>query len=456
MSGEPLTLDERERAAELFEELFGALSAIGREPDGDATTRLSWTPEAEDAARWFDAAARRLGLEPRVDRNGNRWAGPDGPALVITGSHLDTVPHGGSFDGALGVVAGLIAVHLVNARGATQRPLAVVAFADEEGGRFNTPTFGSRLMTGALDPHDVIDRLDDAGVRLGDALDAAGVRPQELGRDDAALERIEAFVELHVEQGDELGQLDRPLGIAVTIKPHGRWRVDLVGQANHGGTTAMASRRDPMLALAELLVATRRVAIDAGALATVGKLEVWPNASNSVPGRVSAWLDVRSDEEGALARVVDRVIDAVTAVAGAAGIEVAVSHESSTPGVEFSESLRDRIETTLAEFDLEPVPLDTGAGHDAGALAARSQPRCCSCAARAGSAIHRPRPAVRGLHHGYRRPDRRARRPRGSGRGRNGRSSGQRRRMTGTGQHEPVTLGFQAATARDVVRVARA
>ncbi len=165
-------------ARELFQELFDELSAIGLDGSG-ATTRLAWTEEAAAAAEWFDRTALRLGLEPQTDRNGNRWAwaGTPAPGAVITGSHLDSVREGGSFDGALGVVTGLIAVHLLKRRGDCNTPMAVVSFADEEGGRFDTPTFGSRALLGSLDVQAILDRRDRDGVTLREALRAAASSP---------------------------------------------------------------------------------------------------------------------------------------------------------------------------------------------------------------------------------------------------------------------------------------
>jgi N-carbamoyl-L-amino-acid hydrolase len=357
----------------LFADLFGRLQVIGRAPDG-SSTRLAWSPEASEAAEWFDGAARRLGLAVTVDRNGNRWAWSEPgepPGAIATGSHLDTVPRGGRFDGALGVVSGLIAASVVLSRKGPGRPLAVVSFADEEGGRFNTPTFGSRLLTGLLAPDTVLERTDGEGVALSAALDEAGLNPAELGPDDVVLERIESFVELHIEQGLLLSELGRPLGIASSILPHGRWRIDLLGEANHGGTTPLAARRDPMPALAELLQASRQLAEDEESLVTVGKLAVWPNAPTSIAERVSAWLDVRSEREDALDTIVGAIDTAVRAVATQHGVEVELEQESRTPEVRFSEPLARRITRALAGVGLEPVTMSTGAGHDAGVLAAR-------------------------------------------------------------------------------------
>jgi N-carbamoyl-L-amino-acid hydrolase len=368
-----LTATEQRTARELFADLFGRLQVIGRAPDG-SSTRLAWSPEAAAAADWFDAAAGRLGLTVSVDRDGNRWAWSEPGetrGAIVTGSHLDTVPRGGRFDGALGVVSGLIAASIVLSRGGSGRPLGVVSFADEEGGRFNTPTFGSRLLTGSLTPQPVLERTDGEGVTLAAALAEAGVNPAELGRDVAVLERIECFVELHIEQGLQLSELGRPIGIAGSILPHGRWRLDLVGEANHGGTTPIAARHDPMVVLGELLQASRRLAEREDSLVTVGKLEVWPNAPTSIAERVSAWLDVRSDREDALDAIVGEIDSAVRAVADRHGVKVTLEQESRTLEVRFSDVLASRITRALAEVGLEPVPMSTGAGHDAGVLAAR-------------------------------------------------------------------------------------
>lgn len=366
-----LTPAEHGMAAELFDQLFSELRAIGLADDGSAT-RLAWSREASLAEAWFDAAAERLGLSLTVDRNGNRWAWTPGDGSapgIVTGSHLDTVPRGGSFDGALGVVCGLIATSIVLGRGGTGKPLGVVSFADEEGGRFNTPTFGSRLLVGALAPEDVLARADTDGVTLADAVRGAGVRPEAMGRDDAVLRRVDSFVELHIEQGRLLAERGQPIGIATTIIPHGRWRVDLTGEANHGGTTAIGARKDPMLALAAVLQASRRVAEAQDALVTVGKVEVWPNAPTSIAERISAWLDVRSERDAALDRIVEEIGVAVGPIAGQNGVRFQIEPESRTPEVTFSAELAGRITRSLAEAGIEPVPMSTGAGHDAGVLA---------------------------------------------------------------------------------------
>lgn len=364
-----MTVAETTYVRELFEQLFSELSAIGLDQDG-ATTRLAWTAEAAAAAAWFDSAAIRLGLEPEVDRNGNRWAwsGAPGRGAIVTGSHLDSVREGGRFDGALGVVAGLVAVHLLRRRG-VQAPMAVISFADEEGGRFDTPTFGSRAMLGSLDVQATLDRHDREGVTLREALTAAGLDPDQLGPDHERLQQIGAFVELHIEQDTLLGERDRILALGTKILPHGRWRIDLRGEANHAGTTPLALRRDPMLTLAAAVTAARRIASEEHSLATIGKLEVSPNATNAIAGRVSLWLDVRGESEELVQRTLERIVAALQSDADASGIGVEVNRESLVGAVHFSPELRARVAAILAEQGIEDVPMGTGAGHDSGALA---------------------------------------------------------------------------------------
>jgi beta-ureidopropionase / N-carbamoyl-L-amino-acid hydrolase len=364
-----LTQVEAHRARELFEELFDELTAIGLHADG-STTRLMWTEETAAAGAWFDRTAARLGLQPSVDRNGNRWAWSAAPAAgaIVTGSHLDSVRSGGRFDGALGVLTGLVAAHLLTLRGGLARPLAVVSFADEEGGRFDTPTFGSRALLGSLDVGASLERTDAAGVTLREALAAAGLDPSAMGRDEQSLARIGVFVEVHIEQGTLLAEVGEPLAIGTAILPHGRWRLELTGEANHAGTTALDARRDPMLVLAAAIAAARAVAEDEHALATIGKVEVDPNSTNSVAGRVSLWVDARAEDARTVERVVEPIVAAARDAADAQQVALDVRRESFVEAVHFSDELRERIVAVLAQLGIEDVPMATGAGHDAGAL----------------------------------------------------------------------------------------
>jgi len=357
-----------------FEGCFEGLAAIGRDPAG-GWTRLAWTEEDRAARRWFQTEAEARGLAVERDQAGNLWAwwggaaAPDG-ALAV-GSHLDTVRGGGAYDGALGVVGGLVAVAELARRGvAPRRPVAVVAFADEEGGRFGTATFGSRVLAGALDPAEVLDRTDQAGVSLAKAVQDAGLDPRSLGPDPDRLASLAAFVELHVEQGRGLADHDAPVGLGTAIWPHGRWRLTLTGEANHAGTTRLKDRRDPMLGLAAATLAARAAAAELGAVATIGRVMVEPNSTNSVPGRVIAWLDARAERDQVLDWLLTAFETAVGDAAGRHGLEAELAGESRSPAVAFDRDLAAKVAGCLRGGGLEPVELPTAAGHDAGALAA--------------------------------------------------------------------------------------
>lgn len=352
-----------------FAALFASLASIGRNPRTGGLNRFAWTDEDAAARDWFRAEARRRGLEVETDGNGNLWAwwGDGFDGAVATGSHLDTVPEGGAYDGALGVVCGLLAVDALRSRGARlSRPLAVVAFADEEGARFGAPTFGSRMMTGDLDQA-VLDRRDAAGVTLGDAARARGVSP--VGADPGRLSRLAAFVEVHVEQGRGLADMGQPLATATTIWPHGRWRLTLTGAADHAGTARLEDRRDASLALAGLITTARQQAVRLGAVATVGRIEVRPNGTNVVPAEITAWLDARAPTEDRLDDLVHAIGADVERQGAEVGVAMTAECESRSRAVTFSADLRERIDAVLARVSGEPVSLPTAAGHDAGILA---------------------------------------------------------------------------------------
>uniref|UniRef100_UPI001C5F322D allantoate amidohydrolase n=1 Tax=Nonomuraea ceibae TaxID=1935170 RepID=UPI001C5F322D len=277
------------------------LARVGRDPATGGYVRDAWSHADQELREWFAGEATRRGLDLREDRNGNLWAWWGDPARepgVVTGSHLDSVRQGGAYDGPLGVVSAFAAIDLLRRRGfQPRRPLGVVCFTDEEGARFGVPCVGSRLLTGALTPERALGLTDDHGDTLADVLTRLGRDPRALGPDPETLRAIGVFVELHVEQGKGLVEHGRPVGVASGIWPHGRWRFDLRGQANHAGTTRLADRHDPMLALARLVLAAREHAARRGVVATVGKVLVSPNNANAVPGLVSAWLDARGPAE---------------------------------------------------------------------------------------------------------------------------------------------------------------
>ena len=348
-----------------FSSMWAALEPIGRSRRTGGYRRFAWTAEDAMLREWFAAEAAARGLDVTLDRAGNLWAwwgDPDVAPGVVAGSHLDSVPDGGAFDGPLGVVSAFAALDALRDKGFTpSRPIGVVNFGDEEGARFGVACAGSRIITGALSADRARALQDADGVSMAEAVLRSGQDADSFGRDDQALRRIGAFVELHVEQGRALADLDRPVAVGSSIWPHGRWRLDLAGEANHAGTTRLADRHDPMLTLATVINTARDAASQRGCVATVGKLRVEPNGVNAIPSAVTAWLDARGPDEAAVRAIADLV--------GAAG-GGAISEESFTGDTAFDADLVTRLSGLL---DGAPV-LGTGAGHDAGILATAGVP----------------------------------------------------------------------------------
>ena len=361
--------------SDTFHAMWRSLRPIGRSDASGGYRRYAWTGADAECRLWFQAQAEARGLDYEVDRNGNQWAWLGDPArgdAVVTGSHLDSVPDGGAFDGPLGVVSSFAALDELRARKvAFSRPLAITNFGDEEGARFGLACVGSRLTAGQLTREKAYELTDASGITLPQAMEAAGYDPSTIGPDPERLARIGAFVELHVEQGRALDLTGDPVGIASAIWPHGRWRFDFKGEANHAGTTRLVDRRDPMLSYAETVIAARREAELAGAVATFGKISVEPNGVNAIPSLVRGWLDSRAADQSTLDTVVTGIEKAAREYADRHGIDLDVVRESFTPVVEFEHALRDELGRVLREGGGTgkglPV-LGTGAGHDAGIL----------------------------------------------------------------------------------------
>ena len=340
------------------------IASIGRDARTGGYRRFAWTDADMELREWFAGEAAARGMELVEDGNGNQfaWWGSGTDALLI-GSHLDSVPDGGAYDGPLGVVSSFAVVDRLRADGfAPSRPVIVGNFADEEGARFGIACAGSQLVTGALAADKALGLKDRDGLTMAEVMTARGRDPRDVGRTDL-LDRIGTFVELHVEQGRSLVHSDAAVGVATAIWPHGRWRLDFCGEANHAGATLMADRHDPMQAYAATVIASRQLATDAGARATFGRLEVEPGGTNAIPSRVRAWLDARAADEGELDRMVDDLVRQARAAAERDGTTVTLTTESVSPAVEFDVPLRDRLASLLDA----PV-LPTGAGHDAGVL----------------------------------------------------------------------------------------
>lgn len=347
--------------------MLDEIAVIGRDAHTGGYRRYAWNDADMALREWFVASAEARGLDVHEDGNGNQfaWRGSassgGGENALLIGSHLDSVPDGGAYDGPLGVVSSFAALdRLVDFT--SRRPIVIANFADEEGARFGIACAGSQLLTGVLDAGTALARKDRDGITMAEALTACGRDPRAVGPDPGFLAKIGTFVELHVEQGKSLIRSGDAVGVATAIWPHGRFRFDFCGQANHAGATAMADRRDPMIAYAVTVLAAQRLATESGGRATFGKLLVEPGGTNAIPSRVTAWLDARASAEPTLDKLVDDLVAAAKDASDRTTVEFTT--ESYSPAVDFDVPLRDELATLLNA----PV-LPTGAGHDAGVLA---------------------------------------------------------------------------------------
>ncbi|WP_040795929.1 allantoate amidohydrolase [Nocardia higoensis] len=360
-----------------FDTMWESILDVGREAATGGYRRFAWNDADMTLREWFTGCAAERGMDVEEDRNGNLWAWwlPEGwqgepRDAFVTGSHLDSVPDGGAYDGPLGVVSAFAAVDIVRARGiAPTRPVAVTAFSDEEGARFGVACVGSQLSTGAVTAERVLRLRDADGITLAEALTRNGRDPRHLGPDPTLTDRVGVYVELHVEQGRALDLVDRPIAVASAIWPHGRWLFRFTGEANHAGATRLVDRHDPMLAYASSVHSARHAAELHEAVATFGKLRVLPNGANAIPSEILAWLDARAADEPTLDALVAHICAEAKEHAARDGIGLDIEAESITPIVEFPEGPRARVSQALARLGDIPV-LPTQAGHDAGILSA--------------------------------------------------------------------------------------
>jgi allantoate deiminase len=360
------------RAARILERL-DTLFEIGRA----AGTNRPGLAEGEQRA--FELVAgwmREAGLDVTFDPAGNvvgrlQGSEPDLPE-IWSGSHLDTPPDGGRFDGALGTLLALDAAEAVGAGGLPRRTVAAMAFRLEEGPRFGRGVFGSRAVCGMLDD-DEGDLLDPDGISLAQAFAALGYGelPQAGWLDPPPA----AFVEAHIEQGPTLAATGAPLGIVTSIAGMAGLELTFRGRRGHAGTVQMQLRADALGAAARFVVGAHDVARSLpGAVATIGRLTVAPGATNTIPERAELFADVRAPDDERLDALVDGVVAAAHAAAAEAGCEVAIEPRWRYAAVAMSDGPRDALRRAVLSLGVDPVELPSGAGHDAAILALAGVP----------------------------------------------------------------------------------
>ncbi len=362
-----------------------ALTQMTEEPG--RITRRFLTPPVHDVHAHLSARMQALGMTVRVDAIGNLrglWqpSGPQAKRLLI-GSHIDTVPHAGAFDGVLGVVLALELVDIAlveiallqNEKARDRLALEVVAFSEEEGVRYATPFLGSRALAGSFDPA-LLAAKDADGVRMDAAIRAFGLDPEKIG--EAALDPktgdpgVLGFLEMHIEQGPVLEAENLQLAVVDGIVGQTRLEFRFTGQANHAGTTPMHLRHDALAAAAEWIVAVESIAgTEAGLVATVGKLDLQPNAANVIPGQVELSLDLRHMSDLTRGHWVRYLIHAAQSAAHKRGAEVEWQQKLDQPAVEMDPGLTMQLAEALHACGIPARRMPSGAGHDAMVMAAR-------------------------------------------------------------------------------------
>lgn len=356
---------------ERLERDLAALAAIGGSGPG-AVTRLALTPADREARRWFIERCRELGMTVRIDRFGNMagvlgaW---DRPALLI-GSHLDSVPSGGRFDGVAGVITGFEAVRRLQAEGRLPAwPVGVVNFTAEESARWGVATMGSKGLAGARSAEELLALRDRDGVTFAEALAAnAGYdlvgAPQPFGP-------IGGFLELHVEQGPELWEAGEHLGVVSRIAAPTRFRITLQGEANHSGTTLMHRRQDALTAAAELILGVEAIgrAEPDQTVATATIFKVEPVSINVIPGRVELGVDIRSVDPGAKERAVSAFRALLDQTMQRRGLQITEELLGDEAPVILDERAVGALVEACQALNLPFRPMVSRAGHDAMNLA---------------------------------------------------------------------------------------
>jgi N-carbamoyl-L-amino-acid hydrolase len=349
------------------------LGQLGDSPEG--MLRVAYSPEDIAGRDYAVKLMQEAGLETRIDTAGNiigRRSGSDDslPAIAM-GSHTDTVPKGGKYDGALGVMAAIEVIRTLEEQGhRTRHPLEVINFTNEEGTRFHRWLVGSRSMSGLLEQED-LDAIDDDGLSLGPCLADIG---GDISRIDEAVRKpgeLAAYFELHIEQGPYLDRSGTPIGVVTGITGRAVFEVEIEGKANHAGTTPMSTRRDALVSASKLVLAIQKMAAEQEIcrVSTVGSIKAVPNAVNVIPGSASIGLEFRDTDMEALAAA-EQELRRITDQASADDVvDIEVIRHRFTTSVPITSDMQALVAEAAENCGFEWESLASGAGHDAQAVA---------------------------------------------------------------------------------------
>ena len=349
------------------------LGRIGDSPDG--MQRLAFTP-ADVAGRDYTMSRMcQAGMEVRIDPGGNiiarrEGSDPDLPAIAM-GSHIDTVPNGGKYDGALGVMGGIEVVQaLSDAKLSLRHPVEVLVFTNEEGTRFHRWLFGSRAMAGTLDTGDLT-AMDDEGVLMSSRLADIQGNMDRVQRAARQPGELAAYLELHIEQGPTLHQSGVPIGVVTGIT--GRWvyEADIVGMPNHAGTTPMGGRHDALVSASRLVLEVQRMAseLEVCRVGTAGTIQAYPGAVNVIPGQVKVGFEFRDLDMASLAAADEEIRSVAAGIAARDGVNIDITRFESTQSAPISSGMQELVAAASERAGLAHQRVPSGAGHDAQSMA---------------------------------------------------------------------------------------
>lgn len=361
---------------EWVEMVLTRLSGIGK-TEQNGSNRLAFSDEDMAARDYVKGLMDEIGLSVREDAFGNIIGRMEGsnPALpaIATGSHIDTVPNGGHFDGTAGSVASLLALKRIQERGMTRHPLELIIFQMEESSRFSLATFGSKVMAGTANLEIAARAKDKAGITLPEAMAKRGYDFAKLEGAARKKGELACFLELHIEQSPTLEEKGLPVGIVTAIAAPIRTHVVIEGKASHSGGTAMNNRRDALVSASEMILAVRRVGNSFARreiVATVGNVTVSPGAMNVVPGRAELWIDLRGTNRAVMDQAQEALVKAAGAIEAAYETPVALQILGADNPVPMTPKIISLMKDVARDLSIPCMPIVSGAGHDTMNMAA--------------------------------------------------------------------------------------
>jgi N-carbamoyl-L-amino-acid hydrolase len=337
--------------------------------DDSGLHRLALSDADRDVREWFRTQLESAGLDVQVDEMGNMFGRREGTNAdsdpLLLGSHLDSQPNGGIYDGALGVVAALELIRTLNDYEIeTAHPIEVVNWTNEEGSRFQPAMMGSGVWAGANSIEEAYDTTDDDGIRFEDALERSGFKGTVSAepQDD-----YEAYLELHIEQGPYLDEYNKSVGVVTGIVGFTWGAMTFSGDANHTGTTPMEYRSDALVAAADVITQIRRIPGTLGerTVATAGYIEGTPNSINIIPGEVTCTWDIRDPDDEVVEEGYQRVTDEIETTAAREGVACTYEERMRAPSVDFADRCIETVDSVTTDLGYDSLSMVSGAGHDA-------------------------------------------------------------------------------------------